>query len=137
MPTDDYGDIEVALVVSIGALRRVLRTLHVQGREWWIASDPADAKEIGSISLGWGNRHCTDAANVGHFRIPILDCVQDNDPGKLLLLFDASCIESEERRFRSTLGSSVGDFEEFFAPVKAALVARLDSGFTEKGREDD
>jgi hypothetical protein len=134
MPTDDYGDIEVALVVSIGALRRVLRTLHVQGREWWIASDPYDAKQIGWISLGWGNRHCTDPANVEHFRIPILDSAEDEAPGKLLVLFDASCIVSEDRHFRSTLGSSVGGFEEFFTPVKAALVACLHCGFTKEER---
>ena len=121
MSTDEYGGIEIALVVSIGALRRILRNLHVNGRHWWIASDPEDARETGWISVGWGDQHCTDVLNTQYFRLPILDSAQDGTPDKLLVLFDASVIVSEDRRFCS----DVGDWENFSIPLWAALVTGL------------
>jgi len=45
----DLGELELGFVVSLGVLREVLRGLSLNGRRWWIASDPHDAAEEGSL----------------------------------------------------------------------------------------
>lgn len=60
MATDYLGNVEIALVVSIGALRSILRNLKVGGRRWWIASDPKDAVEDEAITVGFGEERGSD-----------------------------------------------------------------------------
>jgi hypothetical protein len=121
MSADDYGFIDVALVVSIKALRGILRTLHVDGKNWWIGVDPERARETGWISLGWGDQGCSNPLNVQYFRAPLVDLDQESPPDKLLVLFDASLFISEDRG----ICSSIGDWENFFAPLQMALIAKL------------
>lgn len=130
MSTDEYGFIDVALVVRVRALREILRSLHVDGRDWWIGIDPERAREIGWITLGWGNQRCSDPLNVQYFLAPILKGAQDTRPDNLLVLFDASSIESEDR----CCPNSVGDFQDFFVPLKTALIGRLQAQPVEEER---
>jgi hypothetical protein len=55
--------IEVALAVNLKTLRETFRGLSVNGRRWWIASDPHDAAGRGYVSIGYGDPQCEDRLN--------------------------------------------------------------------------
>jgi len=129
---DELGNVEIAIVVSVGALRSVLRNLRADGRQWWIATHPLDALEDGKITLGFGDRRCKDVLNRAFFRLPVVGESSSAEPNRSLLLFDASVITPEEGGYYLEKGrfvrDSVSNFEDFFAPVKKELVNRLLDG---------
>jgi hypothetical protein len=43
----DLGEVELGFFVSLGVLREAIKELNVDGRRWWISSDPLDAAEFG------------------------------------------------------------------------------------------
>jgi len=120
-----FEDVDVGLVVTIGTLRALLKTLRINGRQWWIASDPRDAWEDGTVVLGYGEKHCTDPLNKMFFRIPVVQGLSNDEPDRLLVLFDASAISCEGRGFCLANGRFVDespmDFDDFFSPIKNAL----------------
>jgi hypothetical protein len=132
MALDVFCNVEVGLVVSIRTLRNVLKTLNLNGRRWWIASDPHDAVETGSVTLGFGDQRCTDPLNTAFFRVPIIDGDSASTTERLLLLFDASAINPEEFGYsldrRRFVRDCVADFEEFLSPVKDALLKLIQDG---------
>lgn len=129
----DFDSVELGLVVNLNTLREVLKTLNVNGRRWWIASDPCDAPEKGYISIGHGDPHCSDRLNALYFRIPVLgnQCRRTGEDGRLFL-FDPSTFLPEEPGYYLENGRVVKDcledFNCFYFPIKGALIARLQAG---------
>lgn len=123
-------EVELATVVNLETLREVLKSLSVDGKRWWIASDPRDAVAEGYISIAHGDPGCTDRLNTLHFRVPVLN---DETPvggtDRLVVLIDESTSFPQEPGFYLENGEVVEDpFEDlmsFLEPVKHALVARL------------
>jgi hypothetical protein len=130
---DDLDDVELGLVVSLDTLRGVLKTLSVDGRRWWVASDPHDAAETGSLTIGHGDPNCKDRLNTSYFRVPVVSsAAADCHRVRLVLLFDSSCVTAEEPGFHVEEGivmrDALDDFSAFFEPIKAGLMARLQAG---------
>jgi hypothetical protein len=143
MATDQFGNVEIGIVATVGTLRGVLKAISVAGRRWWIACDPRDALENGAVTVGFGDPHCSDPLNTIYFRIPIIGGVQACSTDRLLMLFDPSVIEAVEPGYFLERGrfvrDCVGDFERFFFPIKAELSNRIrlagpDSRFSDEGR---
>jgi len=124
----DCTEIELGFVVNLKTLREVLKELSINGRRWWIASDPYDAVARGHISIGYGDPLCDDRLNTVYFRFPTL-----GDPtiptDRLVLLIDPSTCTSEAPGFYSEGGGlvqdSLEDFLCFYPPLKRALMTRL------------
>jgi hypothetical protein len=51
----DFTEVELGWVIDLKTLREVLSSLTVDGRRWWISSDPAYAAETGFVSIGFGD----------------------------------------------------------------------------------
>jgi hypothetical protein len=129
----DFDEVELGLIVNIKILREVLKTLSIDGKRWWIASDPHDAATTGYISIGHGDPHCTDRLNTLHFRIPT---VGNETPrartDRIILLLDLSTCSAEESGFYLENGrvveDSLEDLISFYFPIRNALIARLQAG---------
>ena len=127
---EDRDGLEVGLVVSLKTLRETLRGLSVNGRRWWIASDPHDAAAKGYISVGYGDPNCEDRLNTVYFRFPIVgDVTPKISADRLVLLIDPSTCTPEAPGFYLEDGrvvqDSLEDFICFYPPIKRALIARL------------
>src|ERR1035438_3955124 len=61
----------IGLVVSLAMLREVLKGMNVDGRRWWISSDPHDAADAGYLTIAHGTKGCVDRLNTLHFRVPV------------------------------------------------------------------
>lgn len=110
-----------------------LKALSVDGRRWWVASDPQDAAETGSLTIGHGDPHCKDRLNTSYFRIPVVSGASAGcHRVRLVLLFDSSGVMAEEPGFRAEEGivrrDGLDDFSAFFEPIKAGLMTRLQAG---------
>jgi hypothetical protein len=123
-------EVELAVVVNLDTLRVVLKSLSIDGKRWWIASDPRDAVADGYISIVHGDPGCADRLNTLYFRVAVLN--DEMPPGgidRLVLLFDESTSFSEEPGFylenSNVVEDPVEDLMSFFEPIKKALVARL------------
>jgi hypothetical protein len=129
----DFDGVELGLVVNLNTLREVLKTLSVDGRRWWIASDPCDALERGYITIGHGDPCCEDRLNTLYFRIPVLDHqpLMTGAAG-LLFLFDpsTSCPENSGNYLENgrMVQDALEDFTSFYIPIKDALITRLQAG---------
>jgi hypothetical protein len=126
-------EIGLAVVVNLETLREVLTKLSINGRRWWIASDPADAVESGSLTIGHGDRGCSDRLNTLYYRVPILNIeVPIAGIKKLVLLLDSSVVSSEQPGIYMENGrileDYIADLESFFSPIKRALVEMLRTG---------
>lgn len=123
-------DIDLGVVVNIETLRRVLRDLSVDGRRWWIASDPSDALESGFLTIGHGDPGCIDRLNTLYYRLPVLN---EEKPvagfEKLVLVLDSSVIVPEQPGLYIEDGrlmkDEFADIEGFFMPIKRALAEML------------
>jgi hypothetical protein len=121
---------ELSLVVNLETLREVLKKLSVNGRRWWIASDPTDALESGFLTIGHGDPGCIDRLNTLYYRLPVLN---EEKPfagtDKLVLLLDSSVISSEQPGLYMEEGrvleDAFSDIECFFTPIKRALTELL------------
>jgi hypothetical protein len=126
----DFDQVELGLVVNLPILREVLRTLSIDGKRWWIASDPHDALTTRSITIGHGDPRCTDRLNTLYFRIPVLgNEIPRGGTDGLVFLFDPSNSDSAEPGYYIEDGRVVQDFLEdflsFHRPLKRALIVRL------------
>jgi hypothetical protein len=126
----DLSEIELAVVVSLETLRGVLRNLSINGRRWWIASDPTDALESGFLTIGHGDPGCLERLNTLYYRVPILN-VEKPYAGseKLVLLLDSSVVLSEQPGLYLENGrlseDGFTDLECFFWPIKRGLIGML------------
>lgn len=126
----NLSETEIGLVVSLGVLRDVLRGLSLNGRRWWIASDPHDAAEEGFITIAHGTQKCIDPLNTLRFRVPVVgngECKARTD--RLILMIEPSTVEAEEPGIYLNNGEILEDPAEdlhnFYAPLEQALIARL------------
>jgi hypothetical protein len=125
-------EIELGFVVNLETLREVLNGLSVNGRRWWIASDPSDALESHTVTVGHGDRACVDRLNTLYFRVPVIN---EDWPmagtNKLILLLDCSVISAEQAGLYiedgRVLKDEIADLEAFFDPIQRALLVKLQS----------
>ena len=128
----DFDQVELGLVVNLTILREALKSLCIDGKRWWIASDPHDALATRSITIGHGDPRCTDRLNTLYFRIPVLggEIPRAGTDG-LVFLFDPATSTAAEPGYYIEDGRVVQDFLEdflcFFRPLKRALIARLEA----------
>lgn len=123
-------DIDLGVVVNIETLRKALKGLSVDGRRWWIASDPADALESGFVTIGHGDPGCVDRLNTLYYKAPILNEERPTaGTEKLVLLLDSSVIFAEQPGLYIEEGlvskDEFSDMECFFFPIKRALAEML------------
>jgi hypothetical protein len=128
----DFDAVELGIVVNLGTLREVLRQMSIDGRRWWVASDPEDAFETGSITIGHGDQNCMDRLNTLYHRIPVVSNEMPRaGTDRLVLLLDPSYVTAEEPGFYIENGritqDCLEDFVCFFGPIKRALIARMQS----------
>lgn len=126
----DVGEIELGFVINLKTLKEVLRGLSVDGKRWWVESDPSDAALAGFIRIGHGDVNCTDRLNRLHFRVPIIGPVHPKSPtDHLVLLFDPATCTPEEPAFylrnRQIVADEMEDFLAFYKPLKQAFLKRL------------
>jgi hypothetical protein len=126
----DLSDVELGFVANLKTLRRVLSNLSINGRRWWVASDPRDAIDRGGILVGHGDRACVDRLNTVLFEIPVLnDRMPRAGVDSLVFLMDPSVISTTDPGFYFEHGrvvqDSVADLEAFFQPIKTALLTYL------------
>jgi hypothetical protein len=132
----DFDQVQLGLVVNLTILRKILKSLSIDGRRWWLASDPQDALTTRSITIGHGDRLCTDPLNTLYFRIPVIgnETPRGGTDG-LVLLFDQSTSAAGEPGYYIEDGrvvqNSLEDFLRFFRPITRALITRLQAGFRE------
>jgi hypothetical protein len=122
--------VEVGLAVNLETLREVFKKLNIKGRRWWMASDPQDAVEDGSIVVGHGHPQCTDRLNTLTFRVPVLnDVIPEGGTNKIVVLLDPAVVSPEDVGYYVENGrimqDSLEDFTAFYLPIKRALLSRL------------
>jgi hypothetical protein len=67
----DFSEVGIGFVVNLQTLREVLKELSIDGRRWWIASDPHDSEETGFLTIGHGDPKRVDRLNgTGSFGQP-------------------------------------------------------------------
>jgi hypothetical protein len=103
--------------------------LTIDGKRWWIASDPQDALTTRSITIGHGDPRCTDRLNTLYFRIPVLgNETPRGETDGLVLLFDPSTSVADEPGYYIEDGRVVEDFVEdfvcFYGPIMRGLITR-------------
>jgi len=128
----DLDEIDLGFVVSLETLREVLRSMSINGRTWWIASDPRDAIGTHTITIGHGDPGCEDRLNTLYYRVPVLnDRMPMAGTDKLTLMLDGSVVSAEQPGIYFedgiVLEDSLADLQSFFDPIQRALLAKLQS----------
>ncbi len=126
----NLNEVDLGFVVNLTVLREVLASLNIQGRRWWIASDPADAVRNGYLTIGHGDPGCVDRLNTLYYRIPVLN---EDMPivgtGKLIVLLESSLVSAEQPGLYIEKGrvveDEIEDLQAFLFPILRALVARF------------
>jgi hypothetical protein len=131
----NLDEIDLGFVVNLETLRDVLKSMSVDGRRWWIASDPIDAIDSHTLTIGHGDPGCQDRLNTLYYRVPVLN--QDMPLGgteRIVLMFDSSVVWAEQpglyREGSAVYEDSLSDLESFFDPLQQALLAKLQSFMT-------
>jgi hypothetical protein len=125
-------EIDYGFVVSLETLREVLKSMSVNGRKWWIASDPSDAIDTHTVTIGHGDPGCQDRLNTLYYRVPVLnEEMPMAGTDQLRLMLDSSVVWAEQPGLYFEDGrvgqDSVADLESFFDPIQRALLAELQS----------
>jgi hypothetical protein len=85
----DFDQVELGLIVNLTTLREMLKSLSINGKRWWIASDPHDSLTTRSITIGHGDSRCIDRLSTLYFLIPVLgDEAPRRGTDGIVLLFD-------------------------------------------------
>jgi hypothetical protein len=126
----DFSEVELGFVVDLRTLRDVLQGLNIDGRRWFVASDPQDAIETGYVILGHGCEGCIDPLNTLNFRVPVVGVGDWNGRvDRLILMIDPSTVTAEEPGFYLGDGriieDSAEDFLRFYEPIERALITRM------------
>jgi hypothetical protein len=125
-------EVDLGFVVNLETLREVLKSMSVNGRKWWIASDPSDAIDSHTVTIGHGDPGCHDRLNTLYFRVPVLnEEMPMAGTGKLTLMLDSSVVSAEQPGLYFEDGrvgqDSVADMEAFYDPIQRALLTKLQS----------
>jgi hypothetical protein len=129
----DMDKVELGFVVNLETLREVIKMLNIDGKRWWIASDPQDAAETGALTIGHGDPRCKDRLNAVYFRVPVVSCATPRyQRPRLVLLLDSSYVKPESPGFYVEDGivmqDGIEDFISFWSPLKKALISQLQAG---------
>ena len=125
-------EVDLGFVVNLETLREVLKSMSVNGRKWWIASDPVDAIDTHTVTIGHGDPGCEDRLNTLYFRVPVLnEEMPMAGTDKLTLMRDSSVVSAEQPGIYIEDGrvfkDSVEDLQSFYDPIQRALMAKLQS----------
>jgi hypothetical protein len=125
-------EVDLGFVVNLETLRDVLKAMSVNGRRWWIASDPSDAIATHTVTIGHGDPGCEDRLNTLYFRVPVLnEELPMAGTDKLTLMLDSSVVSAEEPGLYFEGGrvfkDSVEDLQSFYDPIQRALLTKLQS----------
>jgi hypothetical protein len=125
-------EVDLGFVVKLETLREVLKSMSINGRKGWIASDPLDAIESHSVTIGHGDPRCHDRLNTLYYRVPVLNEQRPTaGTDQLRLMLDSSVVWAEQPGLYFEDGrvgrDSVADLEAFFDPIQRALLAKLQS----------
>jgi hypothetical protein len=125
-------EVDLGFVVNLETLREVLKAMSVNGRKWWIASDPNDAIDTHTITIGHGDPGCHDRLNTLYYRVPVLnEKMPIAGTDKLTLMLDSSVVSAEQPGIYIEDGrvfkDSVEDLQSFYDPIQRALMAKLQS----------
>jgi hypothetical protein len=128
-------EVDLGFVVNLETLRDVLKAMSVNGRKWWIASDPSDAVDSHTVTIGHGDPDCHDRLNTLYYRVPVLnEEMPMAGTDKLTLMLDSSVVWAEQPGLYFEDGrvghDSAADLEFFFDPIQRALLAKLQSSTT-------
>jgi hypothetical protein len=115
----NLDEVDLGFVVNLETLRDVLKTMSVNGRRWWIASDPRDAIATHTVTIGHGDPRCVDRLNALYFRVPVL-----NDEMPMAGSAEQPGIYIEDGRVGE---DSVADLQAFYDPIQRALLIKLQS----------
>jgi hypothetical protein len=128
----NLDEVELGFVVSLETLREVLKSMSVRGRTWWIASDPVDAMQTHTVTIGHGDPGCHDLLNTLYYRVPVLN--EEMPPAgsnQLRLMLDSSVVWAEQPGLYfedgRVLKDELADLKSFYDPIERALVAKLQS----------
>ncbi len=130
----NLDDVDLAVVVNVEILRKVLGKMCADGRTWWIACESAYALERGYVTIGYGDPGCVDRLNTVYYRVPILNSDQPpGGPDKLVVLLDSSVVTPEQpglyRHGNRVVEDEIADIEDFYVPVARAMVLMLAEHF--------
>jgi hypothetical protein len=125
-------EVDLGFVVSLETLRQVLKSMSVDGRKWWIASDPGDAIETHTVTVGHGDPGSDDRLNTLYYRVPVLNKEMPMaGTEKIVLMLDSSIVWAEQPGLYFEGGrvfeDSLADLQSFFDPIQRALLAKLQS----------
>jgi hypothetical protein len=125
-------EVDLGFVVNLETLRDVLKAMSVNGRRWWIASDPSDAIDTQTVTIGHGDPRCHDRLNTLYYRVPVLnEEMPMAGTDKLTLMRDSSVVSAEQPGIYIEDGrvfkDSVEDLQSFYDPIQRALMAKLQS----------
>jgi hypothetical protein len=125
-------EVDLGFVVNLETLREVLKSMSVNGRKWWIASDPIDAIDAHTVTIGHGDPGCEDRLNTLYYRVPVLnEEMPMAGTDKLTLMLDSSVVSAEQPGIYIEDGrvfkDSVVDLQSFYDPIQRALLKRLQS----------
>ena len=125
----DFSDVDLGFVVSLSTLREVLKAISLNGKRWWIASDPQDAGETGSITIGHGDPECVDRLNTLYFDVPVVgNGSWRARTDRLILMLDPSTATPDPGYYLENgrvVQDPVEDLSCFYEPIERALIARL------------
>jgi hypothetical protein len=128
----NLNEVDLGFVVNLETLRELLKAMSVDGRTWWIASDPSDAIDTHTVTIGHGDPGCEDRLNTLYYRVPVLnEEMPMAGTDKLTLMLDSSVVSAEQPGIYFEDGrvfkDSVEDLQSFFDPIQRALMAKLQS----------
>jgi hypothetical protein len=128
--TDNLNELELAHVVNLQTLRNVFRQLSVDGKRWWIASDPHEAIEDGYITVGHSDPTCVDRLNDVSYFLPVLTKkVPRAGTDRIVVLIDSSYVVPDQPGFYAEEEGIVedifNDFQCFFNPLKMELIQKM------------
>jgi hypothetical protein len=128
----NLDEVDLGFVVNLETLRDVLKAMSVNGRRWWIASDPNDAIATHTVTIGHGDPGCHDRLNTLYYRVPVLnEEMPMAGTDKLTLMLDSSVVSAEQPGIYIEDGrvgeDSVTDLQSFYDPIQRALLIKLRS----------